>query len=203
LAAPAPSSRLPAAPTRRAQPTTTPAPTTPPTTTTSASPNPAAAYDVGSCFNEVSGSSPDKVQLNLVQCGGSDAVFVINDVVPSAARCDSGPGGADYRDHGYEVPDQTANVAYCASLVVPVNDCFVLSGSLPIARVACGPEPDVVRVLAIEPAPSAALACTDKPNPDVWFYQAPTSGQFACVSRPKATTTTTHRPVDRRRRGTG
>ncbi|HKN99608.1 MAG TPA: hypothetical protein VJX10_20980 [Pseudonocardiaceae bacterium] len=167
------------------QPTTT---TPPPTTTTTASPNPAAAYDVGSCFDEVGGATPGSVQLNLVPCGGSDSVFVINKVVTSAAQCDS---GADYRDHGYEVPDQTANVAYCASLVVPANTCFVLGTSVPIARAACGSAPDVVRVLAIEPAPSAALACTDKTNPDIWFYQAPSSGQFACVSRPAATTTTT------------
>lgn len=169
-------------------PTTTAVPTTVPTTT-GPSPDPAAAYDVGSCFDEISGR-PGKVELNLVPCGGPDAVFVINRVVPSAARCDSGTGGADYRDHGYEVPDETANVAYCASLVVPVSTCFVLGGATPIARAACGSAPNVVRVLAIEPAPSAAAACTDQTNPDVWFYQAPTSGQFACVSRPTATTTT-------------
>ncbi|HEX5120022.1 MAG TPA: hypothetical protein VFW65_32950 [Pseudonocardiaceae bacterium] len=158
---------------------------------TSASPDPAAAYDAGSCFNEVAGTQQGKVELNLVSCAGSDAVFVINRVVASAAECDSGAGSADYRDHGYEVPDETANVAYCASLVVPVNSCFVLGGTTPITRAACGSAPDVVKVQSIETAPSAATACTDKTDPDVWFYQAPTSGQFACVSRPAATTTTT------------
>ncbi|HEX3649399.1 MAG TPA: hypothetical protein VHV49_13295 [Pseudonocardiaceae bacterium] len=169
--------------TRRTQPATR---TTQPTT--SASPNPAAAYDVGSCFNEIAGSAPGKVELNLVPCGGPDSVFVINKVVASATRCDS---GADYRDHGYEVPDETADVAYCASLVVPANSCFVLGGSVPIVRAACGSAPDAVQVLAIESAPGVATACTDKTNPDVWYYQAPTSGQFACVSRPTATPTTT------------
>jgi hypothetical protein len=165
-------------------------PPTPPLAT-SASPDPAAAYDVGSCFNEVGGGQQGKVELNLVPCGGSDSVFVINRVVASAAECDSGAGSADYRDHGYEVPDETANVAYCASLVVPVNSCFVLGGSTPITRATCGSAPDVVQVQSIETAPAVTTACTDKTDPDVWFYQAPTSGQFACVSRPAATATTT------------
>jgi hypothetical protein len=157
-------------------------------TTTGARPDPAAAYDVGSCFDEVDGGQPGNVELNLVPCGGSDSVFVINKVVGSTAQCDQ---GADYRDHGYEVPDETANVTYCASLVVPVNTCFILGGATPITRAACGSAPNVVRVQAIESAPTAAAACADKTDPDVWYYQTPTSGQFACVSRPTATPTTT------------
>jgi hypothetical protein len=155
-------------------------------------PNQAAAYDVGMCFNEVADArTGGGVELNPVACGGNDAVFVINDVVASIADCDTGQGAADYHDHGYQVPDETAGVAYCASLVVPTSDCFVLGGTSPIARAACGSAPNVVQVQAIEPAPSAATACTDKPNPDIWFYQSPTSGQFACVSRPTATTAPT------------
>jgi hypothetical protein len=150
------------------------------------SPDPAAAYDVGSCFDEKTGGTTGKVELNPVPCGGTDAVFVINSVVPTVARCDS---GADFHTHGYEVPDVTANVAYCASLVVPVNVCFVLGGSTPISRSTCGSAPNVVQVLSIESAPTPATACKDKPNPDVWYFQAPTSGQFACVSRPGSTST--------------
>jgi hypothetical protein len=154
----------------------------------SSSPDVAAAYDVGSCFDEGTGGQTGHVQLNPVACGGADAVFVINSVVPTAARCDV---GADYHNHGYEVPDVTANVAYCASLVVPVDVCFVIGGSTPIARTPCGAAPNVVQVLAIESAPNPASACRDKPNPDVWYFQAPTSGQFACVSRPGSTGTAT------------
>ncbi len=162
---------------------------TPPTTATT--PNQSAAYDVGMCFDEVAGLQAGKVELNPVPCGGAEAVFVINDVVASIADCDTGLGAADYHNHGYQVPDETAGVAYCASLVVPADDCFVLGGTSPIVRAACGSAPDVVQVQAIESAPTAATACTDKTNPDVWFYQSPTSGQFACVSRPAATTPTT------------
>jgi hypothetical protein len=153
---------------------------------TNASPDNAAAYDVGTCFDEQFGSAAGNVQLNPVPCGGADSVFVINAVVPSATACDSGPGSADYHDHGYEVPDDTAGVTYCASLVVPVNSCFVNGPGKPIARAVCGSSPDVVQVQAIESASAAASACTDRTNPDVWFYQAPNSGQYACVSRPAA-----------------
>lgn len=169
-------------------PSGTPVPTATPT-----GPNAAAAYNVGMCFDEVAGTSPGTVELNPVACAGNRAVFVINDVVASAADCDTGQGAADYHNHGYEVPDETADVAYCASLVVPANTCFVLGASAPIARAACGSGPNVVRVTAIESAPTAAKACTDKTDPDVWFYQAPTSGQFACVTRPGTVPTTAHR----------
>lgn len=152
----------------------------------STSPDDAAAYDVGSCFDEQQGSGPGRVELNLVDCGSDQAVFVINKVVDTPAECDA---GADYKDHGYEVPDETANVAYCASLVVPANVCFTLASSQPIERTACGSSLGAVRVQAIESAPSAATACTDKTNPDVWYYQSPGSGQFACVSRPVSTST--------------
>jgi hypothetical protein len=151
-----------------------------------AAPDGAAAYDVGSCLDEQQGSGPGRVQLTPVPCGGDQAVFVINKVVDTATACDQ---GVQYHQHGYEVPDETANVAYCASLVVPANSCFVLGGTAPIARVPCGSDPNAVQVLAIETAPDADSACTDKTNPDVWFYQSPTSGQFACVSRPASTGT--------------
>jgi hypothetical protein len=52
--------------------------------------NSSAAYDVGMCFNEVGGTTAGKVELNPVQCGGPDAVFVTNDVVASIADCDTG-----------------------------------------------------------------------------------------------------------------
>lgn len=139
----------------------------------------AAAYDIGSCFDEQIGSGPGKVKLNLVPCGGDQSVFVINKVVSAASECD-----ADYQRHGYEVPDETVGVVYCAALVVPANQCFVLGGNAPITRAACGSGPDVVTVQSIESAPNVNSACVDTVNPDIWYYQSPSSGQFACVSRP-------------------
>jgi hypothetical protein len=143
----------------------------------------ASAYDVGTCFDEQAGSAQGKVELNPVECGGDQAVFVINKVVTSASDCDSDASVS----YGHEVPDETANVTYCASLVVPVDICFTLGGSMAIATAPCGSGPNVVQVLSIESAPNVGSACTDKTDPDVWFYQSPTSGQYACVSRPAIT----------------
>ena len=157
---------------------------------TSASADTSSAYDVGTCFDEQAGSAPGKVELNPVECGDQLAVFVINKVVGAASDCDS-DAAVSYGEHGYEVPDETANVTYCASLVVPVNICFTLGGSVPIAIASCGSGPNVVQVLSIESAPNVGSACTDKTDPDVWFYQSPTSGQYACVSRPVVTSTPT------------
>lgn len=139
------------------------------------------AYDVGTCLYEQPGGAPGAAQLEPVSCAGSQAVFMVNQVVTNPSACDAN-SGADYRQHGGEVPDTTANVTYCVSLVVPPNQCFVHSGTF--ERVACGSAPDAVRVLAVEPAPTAQAACGDKPDPDVWFYQSPNSGQYACVSWP-------------------
>ncbi|HEX4722085.1 MAG TPA: hypothetical protein VH333_06190 [Pseudonocardiaceae bacterium] len=161
-----------------------------PPSSTSASRDTSSAYDVGTCFDEQAGSAPGKVQLNPVECGDTQAVFVINKVVGVASDCDS-DASVNYSQHGYEVPDETANVTYCASLVVPVNLCFTLGGSVPIAVASCGSGPNVVQVLSIESAPNVGSACTDKTDPDVWFYQSPTSGQYACVSRPVITATPT------------
>jgi hypothetical protein len=178
------------------QPVAEPVPTRPPVRPTpsfpslTGTPNTAAAYDVGTCFDEQPGSGQGTVQLNPVTCGGGLAVFVINKVVAAATDCDSDPS-VNYVQHGYEVPDETANVTYCASLVVPNSICFVLGGGAPIAPAPCGSGANVVQVLAIESAPTVTAACTDKTDPDVWFYQSPTSGQYACVSRPVVTGTPT------------
>ncbi|HWC81410.1 MAG TPA: hypothetical protein VG756_15775 [Pseudonocardiaceae bacterium] len=141
------------------------------------------AYDVGTCFDEGAGGAPGNVRLDPQPCAGNRAVFVINQVVRNASACDSA-SGVSYQQHGYEVPDVTAKVTYCASLVVPPQNCFVISGTQPIARAACGSAGDVVRVLAVQSAPDVQAACADQTDPDVWFYQSPASGQYACVSRP-------------------
>jgi hypothetical protein len=178
------------------QPVAAPPPTRPQVRSTpsfpslTGTPNTAAAYDVGTCFDEQAGSGQGTVQLNPVTCGGNQAVFVINKVVATSVDCDSDPN-VNYAQHGYEVPDETANVTYCASLVVPDSVCFVLGGGAPIAPAPCGSGANVVQVLAIESAPTVTAACTDKTDPDVWFYQSPTSGQYACVSRPVVTGTPT------------
>ena len=185
-----PGHRISPRPVAAVSPTGAPQPTRVPVRPPSTSRDTTSAYDVGTCFDQKTGSGPGKVELNPVECGGPQAVFVINKVVTVASECDS-DSSVNYGQHGYEVPDETANVTYCASLVEPVNACFTLGGSVPIDTVPCGSGPNVVQVLAIESAPNAAAACTDKTDPDVWFYQSPTSGQYACVSRPTVTATPT------------
>jgi hypothetical protein len=167
-----------------------PATTTVPAT---ASGDSGVAYDVGTCFDETSGGAPGNVRLDPVPCAGNRAVFVINQVVSVASACDI--AGVDYRQHGYEVPDETARVTYCASLVVPPNQCFVISGAEPIARAACGSAGDVVKVLTVATANSVSAACAGQADPDVWYFQSPDSGQYACVSRPAEPSTPTTVPT--------
>ncbi|HEX3788269.1 MAG TPA: hypothetical protein VHW44_10440 [Pseudonocardiaceae bacterium] len=164
-------------------PTTTQQPRPSAPTTPGGAGGDSVAYDVGTCFDEQAGDGPGHVELAPVSCAGQRSVFVINKVVPTAADCDSDPS-VSFKEHGYEVPDETANVAYCASLVVPPDQCFLLSDSKPIQRSTCGSDPAAVEVLEVQPAPNVGAACTNQQNPDIWFYQAPTSGQYACVSRP-------------------
>ena len=161
-----------------------------PTATSAATSDSGVAYDVGTCFDEAAAGAPGNVRLDPQPCAGDHAVFVINQVVAAASACDSA-SGADYRQHGYEVPDETAKVTYCASLVVPPGQCFVISGTRAIARAVCGSAGDVVKVLAVETANSVTAACTDQTDPDVWFYQSPDSGQYACVSRPAVPSSST------------
>jgi hypothetical protein len=154
--------------------------------------NPPAAYDLGSCFDEQPGTQAGRVELNPVTCDGDQAVFVIDKIVTRAADCDV---GFDYHQHGYEVPDETAHVAYCAALVVPATKCFVLGGGQPVTRTVCGSGPYVVEVLAVENASDVKSACADKVNPDVWYFQSAKSGQYACVSRPAANPSGTTTPT--------
>lgn len=147
---------------------------------------PKASYAAGTCLYEQQPQGQPNhpgVFLVPVQCGSPASVLTISAVVNSAAACAK---AADYTHHGFVLSDQDAHVAYCLSLVVPVDQCFTFrdDNSKPIQRVACGSSPTAVRVLAIEAGTDVNAVCADRqPPPDVWFYQSPTSGQFACVSK--------------------
>ena len=152
------------------------------TTTPKPKPTPdTSAYTVGTCLDESANPNTGGLQLKMVPCGAPEAVLVISEVVHQYDDCQQ---GADYVNHGFVLPDELANVDYCASLVVPANQCFAFStdNSKPIQRATCGSAADVVRVESVENATSVADACKDQTTPDVWYYQSPTSGQFACVS---------------------
>ncbi|HEX4223845.1 MAG TPA: hypothetical protein VHZ97_15870 [Pseudonocardiaceae bacterium] len=155
-------------------PRRTPKPKATPTPDTS-------AYGVGTCLDEPLDPRGGGLELNPVPCDGSSAVLMINQVVTGYNDCQN---GADYVNHGFILPDVVANVSYCASLVVPTNQCFEFStnNSQPIQRTTCGSAPNAVRVESVEPADNVNDACKDQTSPDIWYYQSATSGQYACVS---------------------
>jgi hypothetical protein len=139
-------------------------------------------YGVGTCLDEPADPNTGGLELTPVPCAGSSSVLIVNEVVKDYNDCAQ---GADYVNHGFVLSDEVANVDYCVSLVVPANQCFAFSNdnSKPIARAACGSAANVVRVEAVETAASVTAACTDQQQPqDVWYYQSPNSGQFACVT---------------------
>lgn len=149
------------------------------------------AYRVGTCLDEPADPNTGGLELTPVPCAGDSSVLIINQVVRDYNDCAQ---AADYVNHGFVLSDEVANVDYCVSLVVPANQCFAFStdNSKPIQRAACGSADNVVRVESVEPAASVTAACTDQQQPqDVWYYQSPTSGQYACVTPlpPDATST--------------
>ncbi len=150
------------------------------------------AYGVGTCLTEPADPNSGGLELTPVPCAGSSAVLIINQTVKDYNDCQQ---GADYVNHGFILSDEVANVDYCVSLVVPANQCFAFStdNSKPIQRAACGSAVNVVRVESVEPAATVTAACKDQTAPDIWYYQSPTSGQYACVSSlpPGASSTST------------
>ena len=139
------------------------------------------AYGAGTCLSEPTDPNTGGLEIKPVPCNGPQAVLIINQVVHDYPDCQQ---GADYVNHGFILSDEVANVDYCASLVVPTNQCFAFStdNSKPIQRATCGSAPNVVRVEAVENSAAVTDACKDQTAPDVWYFQSPTSGQFACVS---------------------
>jgi hypothetical protein len=138
------------------------------------------AWSIGSCFDEH--GAVGNISLSQVPCQGDQAVFVINAVIPMSSQC---PGGSTYR--GDTIGDQDAKVNYCVSLVVPAGQCFVYDdqsktgNAQVVRRTSCGSGQYEVQVQSIEPATDPNSACANVTNADVWNYQSPTSGQFACV----------------------
>jgi hypothetical protein len=181
-----PNNRTAAPPVSTPRRTPKPRPTTAPDTS---------AYGVGTCLTEPIDPSTGGVELNPVPCTGDAAVLIVNQVVTDYNDCQS---GADYVNHGFILPDEVASVSYCVSLVVPANQCFEFStdNSKPIQRATCGSAPNVVRVESVEPAASVGDACKDQTAPDIWYYQSPTSGQYACVSAlPPGASATSQQPT--------
>jgi hypothetical protein len=138
------------------------------------------AWTVGTCFDE--GGSVGHIALSQVPCDSDQSVFVINTVIPMKSQC---AGGSGYR--GDIIGDQDAGVDYCVSLVVPAGQCFVYDdqssggNTQVVQRTTCGNGKYTVRVQAVEPATDPSSACSDVSNVDVWYFQSPTSGKFACV----------------------
>jgi hypothetical protein len=138
------------------------------------------AWSIGACFDEQ--GTVGNITLSQVPCQGDQAVFVINAVIPMSSQC---PGGSKYR--GDTIGDQDAKVNYCVSLVVPAGQCFVYDdqskngNAQVVRRTSCGGGQYEVQVQSVQPATDPNSACANVSNADVWNYQSPTSGQFACV----------------------
>lgn len=138
------------------------------------------AWSIGACFAEQ--GAVGNITLSQVPCQGDQAVFVINAVIPMSSQC---PGGSNYR--GDVIGDRDAKVNYCVSLVVPAGQCFVYDdqskagNAQVVQRTSCGGAQYVVQVQSIERATDPNSACANVSNADIWYYQSPTSGQFACV----------------------
>ncbi|HEV3356717.1 MAG TPA: hypothetical protein VG247_07960 [Pseudonocardiaceae bacterium] len=159
-----------------------PPPVSTPRHTSKPKPTPdSSAYGVGTCLDEPVDPNSGGLELTPVPCSGTSAVLMVDQVVTNYNDCQQ---GADYVNHGFILSDEVANVDYCVSLVVPANQCFAFStdNSKPIQRAACGSAANVVRVESVEPAASVTAACKDQTAPDIWYFQSPTSGQYACVT---------------------
>ena len=156
-----------------------------------------AAYTVGTCLSEPTDPNSGGLEIKPVPCAGQLAVLVINQVVHNYPDCQQ---GADYVNHGFILSDEFAGVDYCASLVVPANQCFAFStdNSKPIQRaeLRLGAERGPGRVGG-ERRDAVTDACKDQTTPDIWYFQSPSSGQFACVS---PLPPDRHRAAARRRR---
>ncbi|HEX7659692.1 MAG TPA: hypothetical protein VF444_09440 [Pseudonocardiaceae bacterium] len=148
--------------------------------TDTASPSGSTAWTVGTCFYEK--GTVGNVSLSPVACDSDQAVFVINSVISPTSDC---PDDANY--NGDVIGDQAADAYYCVSLAVPAGQCFVYddqsdgANTQVVRRTDCGGGAYVVRVQSVEAAGDSDSACQDVPDVDVWSYQSPTSGKYACV----------------------
>lgn len=133
-------------------------------------------YRPGTCIYETPGSGPGSVALRVTDCGGRDAVFVIDHVAADGDGC---ARRADYASYGLIQPDTSARSVYCMSLVVPRDACLRTVAGVAPQRVACAA--DTRRVAEIRAASDPATACSGLPGADPWLHRGPDSGRIACV----------------------
>jgi hypothetical protein len=127
-----------------------------------------------------------------VSCTSDKAALQINLVIPQKEKCADTDAYDSYGDGWY---DGKLALRYCASLMVPKGQCVQLDldGTGFVERAACtstaplasgAPNAKTYQVTDVVSSADAKTACDKVPNTDdVWFYQSPKSGQFACLKR--------------------
>jgi hypothetical protein len=127
-----------------------------------------------------------------VSCTSDKAALQINLVIPQQQKCSDTDPYDSYGDGWY---DGKLALRYCASLSVPKGQCVQLdlddtgfverascTSTTPLASGA--PNAKTYQVTDIVSSANAKTACDKVPaTDDVWFYQSPKSGQFACLKQ--------------------
>ena len=126
-----------------------------------------------------------------VSCTSDKAALQINLVIPQTQKCSESDAYDSYGDSWY---DGKLSLRYCASLTVPKGQCVQLDldDTGLVKRADCtaasgatwAPNAKTYQVTDVVSGTSPKTACDKVPaTDDVWFYQSPKSGQFACLKQ--------------------
>ena len=133
----------------------------------------------------------DVTSSHLTTCTSDKSALQINLVIPRQNKCEDAD---DYDSFGDTWYDDKLSLRYCASLSVPKGQCVQLdlNDTGLVERAACtavaapndAPKTKTYQVMDIVSTANAKTACDKVPaTDDVWFYQSPKSGQFACLKQ--------------------
>ena len=127
-----------------------------------------------------------------VSCTSDKAALQIDLVIPQKDKCSAADEYDSYGDTWY---DDDLSLRYCASLNVPKGQCVRtdLNDTGLVERVSCtaastttsgAPKAKTYQVVDVVTSTNGKTACDALPDTDdVWFYQSPKSGQFACLKQ--------------------
>lgn len=133
----------------------------------------------------------DVTTSHLTTCTSDKSALQINLVIPRSNKCQDADEYDTYGDTWY---DDKLSLRYCASLSVPKGQCVQLdlNDTGLVERVACtettapkdAPKTETFQVADVVSTTDPKTACDKVPaTDDVWYYQSPKSGQFACLKQ--------------------
>ena len=133
----------------------------------------------------------DVSESHLTTCTSDKSALQINLVIPRQNKC---ADADDYDSYGDTWYDDKLSLRYCASLSVPKGQCVQLdlNDTGLVQRAACAgatapsgaPKTATYQVIDIVSAADVKTACDKVPaTDDIWYYQSPKSGQFACLKQ--------------------